>query len=56
MERNLSPNTIESHLAQLVGLGEVLITQIVSDDKIDQIKAACLREPNASLTDLKKKE
>ena len=55
MERNLSPNTIESHLAQLVGLGEVLITQIVSDDKIDQIKAACLREPNASLTDLKKK-
>ena len=41
-ERNLSPNTIETHLVRFIPTGEVKLTEIVAEEKIETIRKAIL--------------
>ena len=45
-ERELSPNTIETHLVRFIPTGEVKLTEIVPEEKIEPIREAIL-EMNA---------
>ncbi|CAN5869123.1 DNA helicase RecQ [soil metagenome] len=46
VERELSPNTIETHLIKFIPTGEVKLTEIVAEEKIEDIRKAIL-EMNA---------
>ena len=41
-ERNLSPNTIETHLVRFIPTGEVKLTEIVAEEKIETVRKAIL--------------
>lgn len=41
-ERDLSPNTIETHLVKFIPTGEVKLTEIVPEEKIERIKNAII--------------
>ena len=41
-ERNLSANTIETHLVRFIQTGEVKLTEIVAEEKIEDIRKAIL--------------
>jgi hypothetical protein len=51
--RNLTPGTIESHLAKLIGDGQILVTQVISDEKLHLILSAIQQKPNSTLVELK---
>ena len=54
VERGLAFGTIESHFARLIGDGELLVTEVLSDEKISTIQTAIRKYPSHTLTDLKK--
>jgi DNA-binding NarL/FixJ family response regulator len=47
-ERNLSLTTIETHLASFIITGEVHVTELVSQEKLDKILSMVEKEPNIS--------
>lgn len=51
--RNLTPGTIDSHLAKLIGSGEVLVTEVISDAKFKVILTAIQQKPHSTLVELK---
>lgn len=52
-ERNLSPSTIEGHLARYVVAGEIDIQELVPADKQNKIEAALARSDGKSITPVK---
>ena len=53
-ERKLSPQTVEGHLCHFIGLGELAIDDLVSQEKISRIRPLLSPGP-ASLTPIKEK-
>lgn len=51
--RNLSPTTIENHLAKCVGIGRIKVTDLVSADKIPRIMAVVEKHGSQFLAPLK---
>lgn len=54
-ERNLSRQTIETHLAFYIGTGDLAITQLVPQEKIEPITAAIKQSGGTTLTPIKEK-
>jgi len=52
-ERGLTPNTIESHLAHYVGLGELDVKQFLYDEKLEKIVAYFKNTNNRSFGEAK---
>lgn len=53
IERNLTTNTIEGHLAHYVEKGLIDTLTLISVDKLNLIVKTCQQKPNASLSELK---
>lgn len=53
-ERGLTYGTIESHFARLIAEGELLVTEVIPDEKLSLIQSAIRANPGAALNDLKR--
>ncbi len=53
--RNLSPTTIEGHLAASVATGDLKVNELVSEDKLQHILKAIEKTEGSSLTGIKEK-
>jgi uncharacterized protein YpbB len=52
--RSLAVSTIEGHLNKLIGKEELTLEEVLTQSEIEQISYQILRDPKASITEIKK--
>lgn len=53
LERGLVTTTIETHLAHFIGIGQLKITDVIDEEKIERIKEAFAKKGENSVKDVK---